>query len=95
MAWNEFGEIPNGREGAPQRYEHDTDLENGGHSSDDAVPQYLSRSIIRGRVPRMDSSDSDLDGADDLAGYTNEETMPATQLRFGARPSRRPGGSRT
>jgi hypothetical protein len=93
VAWNELGEIPNGREETPLRDEDEIDLENGSNSIEDTLPPYSSHSVIRGRVPRMDSSHSDLVEAEDLVEY-NEETVPAAPLRFGALLSRRPGGSR-
>ena len=91
-----------------RRNGNDGDLEDGGghHPGEEgAIPPLLSssrsslsdrgiRSAIRGRVPRMDSNDSDdfLDGAEDLV-VNNEETMPlAAPSRFGALHSRRGSG---
>ncbi len=47
---------------------------------------------IRGRVPLINSMESDLDGPDDLI-RNNEETMPSASLRFGTSVLRRAGGA--
>jgi len=108
VAWDEVGDIiaDGGRGGGTPRRRNgnDGDLEDGGHhpGEEGAMPLLSSRSslsdrggsAIRGRVPRMDSNDSDDldDGAEDLVA-NNEETMPlASPSRFGALHSRRGSG---
>eukprot|EP00578_Thalassiosira_sp_NH16_P030720 CAMPEP_0181078270 /NCGR_PEP_ID=MMETSP1071-20121207/1395_1 /TAXON_ID=35127 /ORGANISM="Thalassiosira sp., Strain NH16" /LENGTH=180 /DNA_ID=CAMNT_0023159571 /DNA_START=1320 /DNA_END=1862 /DNA_ORIENTATION=+ len=49
-------------------------------------------SNIRGRVPLINTMESDLEGAGDVV-RNNEDSMPAASSRFGASLSRRVGGS--
>jgi hypothetical protein len=91
VAWDEHGEIPNGRGGTPQRNgsgEEDLEMssllraQREGHSSEgETFPRDSSHSslsggsnnAIRGRVPIMNSIDSDMD---------LEGTVPAASSRF-------------
>lgn len=74
--------------------------QNGGHHGEERFPLLSSQSstmsggsssVIRGRVPLINTMESE-DGAGDLVG-NNEESMPSASSRFGASLSRRAGGS--
>ena len=79
--------------------------QNGGHSnhherfpllsSESSSMSGGSSTAIRGRVPLINTMESDLDGAEDLVN-SNEEVVPAaSSQRFGASLSRRTGGAGT
>mmetsp|Transcript_19461 Transcript_19461/g.41622 ORF Transcript_19461/g.41622 Transcript_19461/m.41622 type:complete len:613 (-) Transcript_19461:41-1879(-) len=75
---------------------------NGGDASEERFPLLSSESssmsgagssAFRGRVPRINRMESDLDGAEDLLVRNNEGSVPASSTRFSASLSRRAGGS--
>jgi len=98
----------NARGGISQTNSNSDDLEMGSHfqtqnghrgeerfsliSSQSSSMSGGSSSAIRGRVPLINTMESDLDGAGDLV-RNNEESVPAASSRFGASLSRRAGGS--
>jgi len=76
--------------------------QSGGHTSEERFPLVSSQSssmsggsstAIRGRVPLINTMESDLDGDGDLVVRNNDESVPAASSRFGASLSRRAGGS--
>lgn len=104
VAWSRHGNVNDVQEDSS----HGEDLEMGQRfrvqngDRHERFPLLLSQSssvsagsgrAIRGRVPLINSMESDLDGTDDWIRNNSEETIPAASTRFGASVLRRTGGS--
>jgi hypothetical protein len=105
VAWDGFGSTNDDHRdvtnGSDIEMGSRTQTQNGDRHSQERFPLLLSESssmgdgdgsgsVIRGRVPLINSMESDLDGAEDLIS-NNDETMPSASPRFGTSVLRRAG----
>lgn len=104
VAWNGHGKIPSANndahDGDVEMGAH-TQAQNGDHHSQERLPLLMTQSssvsdgsgiAIRGRVPMINSMESDLSGAEDLID-NNDVAMPSASPRFGTSVLRRAGGA--
>ena len=104
VAWDGFGSTNDDHRdvtnGSDIEMGSRTQTQNGDLHSQERFPLLLSESssmgdgdgsgsVIRGRVPLINSMESDVDGAEDL--ISNDETIPSASPRFGTSVLRRPG----